>query len=99
MKGPEASLDWLGVQEICMQQGMGPLAAVGLTMMFLWMVFGVLSLVYLILQIMMIFSVFAIRKRVDEQQAVLDRIERHLGTIAEHSRPVDLAPPPPIRSP
>ena len=75
-----------------MHQGMEQFAAFGLIGIFIWMVFGLLSLVYLILQIMMIFSVFAIRKRVDEQQGVIDRIERHLGTLVERSRPPD--PPP-----
>ena len=76
-----------------MHPDMGPLAAFGLIGLFIWMIFGLFSLVYLILQIMMIFSVFSIRKRVDEQQGVIDRIERHLATLVERSRPTD--PPPP----
>jgi hypothetical protein len=76
-----------------MHQGMEPLAAFGLIGFFFFMVFGILSFVYLILQIMMIFSVFSIRKRVDEQQGVIDRIERHLATLVDRSRPPE--PPPP----
>ena len=75
-----------------MHQGMEQFAAFGLIGIFVWMIFGLLSLVYLILQITMIFSVFAIRKRVDDQQAVIDRIERHLGTLVERTRPIE--PPP-----
>jgi len=77
-----------------MHPDMGPLAAFGLIGIFIWMIFGLLSLVYLILQITMIFSVFSIWKRVDEQQGVIDRIERHLATLVERSRPAELQPPP-----
>jgi len=80
-----------------MHPDMGPLAAFGLIGIFIWMIFGLLSLVYLILQITMIFSVFSIRKRVDEQQGVIDRIERHLATLVERSRPAE--PPPQPRIP
>ena len=59
------------------------LSALGLIGFLLWMLMGAAGIVLTVLWILKPFSVFAIRRRVDEQQLVLARIERRLAELAE----------------
>jgi len=59
------------------------LQAVGLIGFLLWLLLGAAGAVVTALWILTPFSVFAIRRRVDEQQAVLARLERRLTELAE----------------
>jgi ABC-type spermidine/putrescine transport system permease subunit I len=59
------------------------LQALGLIGLLLVMLLGAAGIVLTVLWILTPFSVFAMRKRLDEQQLLLARIEKHLATIAE----------------
>ncbi len=62
------------------------MAALGMIGFLVWMFAVLLGLVVTVLWILMPFAVFAIRRRVDEQQALLAQIDRHLAEIAERGR-------------
>jgi hypothetical protein len=59
------------------------LQAVGLIGFLLMMLVGAAGSIAMVLLILTPFSVFAIRRRMDEQQLVLSRIEKHLAQLAE----------------
>ena len=58
------------------------MAALGLIGFLVWMFAAVLGLVLAVLWILMPFAVFSIRRRLEEEQALLVRIEGHLAKIA-----------------
>lgn len=59
------------------------LQALGLIGVLLGIAVGAAGIVLAVLWIVTPFSVFAIRRRMDEQQLLLARIEKHLATLAE----------------
>lgn len=59
------------------------LPALGLIGFLLWMLMGAAGIVLTLLWILTPFSVFAIRRRMDEQQLLLARIERRLAELVE----------------
>ncbi len=70
------------------------LQALGLIGFLLWMLLGAAGIVLTVLWIVTPFSVFAIRRRVDEQQLVLARIERRLAELAERDAAAGRPAPP-----
>ncbi|MHB8420474.1 MAG: hypothetical protein ACYDCL_20565 [Myxococcales bacterium] len=75
-----------------LSSGMAALGAIGFL---LWLFIGVASIVLAVLWVLMPFAVFAIRRRVDEQEAILLRIERQLARIADaQAQPRPPQPPP-----
>lgn len=78
-----------------MSSGMALLGGLGLLA---WLFFTLFGILVLVLWTLMPFAVFAIRRRVDEQQAVLQRIERHLADLASRE-PRAAQPVPPTQLP
>ncbi len=58
------------------------LQALGLIGLLLGMAVSTAGIVLVVLWILTPFSVFAMRRRLDEQQLLLARMEKHLATIA-----------------
>ncbi len=59
------------------------LQALGLIGVLLGIAMGAAGVVLTVLWILTPFSVFAMRRRMDEQQLLLTRIEKHLAQLAE----------------
>ncbi len=73
----------------------GGMAALGVLGILIWAFFTLLGLVMAVLWLLTPFAVFAIRRRVDEQQAILLRIEQRLAQLVERDRSLPPPSPPP----
>ncbi|HUB07834.1 MAG TPA: hypothetical protein VMB50_12560 [Myxococcales bacterium] len=69
------------------------MAALGLIGFLTWLFIGAAGVVLTVLWIVTPFSVFAIRRRLDEQDALLMRIEGHLARIADTQASAGRPPP------
>ncbi len=63
----------------------GGMAALGFIGFLIWLAIGAAGLVLTVLWIVLPFSVFAIRRQVEEQEAILLRIEADLARLADAS--------------
>ncbi|MHB1846872.1 MAG: hypothetical protein ACYCWW_18785 [Deltaproteobacteria bacterium] len=72
----------------------GGMAALGIIGLLLFILLGLVTVVLSIVWMLVPFAVFAIRRRVDEQQAVLLRLEQRLAKLVERDQPPPPALPP-----
>lgn len=72
------------------------LATLGVLGLLIGLFFSLLGIVVFVLWILVPFAVFSIRRRMEDQQVVLLRIERRLAQIADQGPPPERPAAPPL---